>query len=700
MRRLTAVTVVLALFGFGVVLSGSSAAVAGCPTADASHFTVTVVADSGAGSLRAAIDQASAANGGSVCVTPGLGTITLSSQLMYAPTSGALSITGNGASVTGNGTFGLLQVQHGALAVDGLTMTHGNNSGLCCGGAIDVGSGEPVTVTNSTFIANVAHAGGAISTHVGSSVTVMNSTFIDNIATEPEGGGAIVAGNGVTVVGSTFTGNSAPTGSGGAIVTEANAVVVTNSTFLGNSSFADGGAIQAPGPAGNTKIVAVYSTFSGNTTTVGLGSALYGDPAGSGITLFGSVLVAAPSSARLCGGVVVSAGFNFANESVNSCHLTAVGDSSNDANNAGLEPLVNTGGPTPTLLPGPMLVDRIPNGSCLAGDGLAGMVILTDQRGFPRPQAPGGNCDIGAVEIPAPHPVPMQRIWGQAAIDTSLAVSQAQFDTASATSVVLARSDYFSDALAGGPLASANDAPLLITPGAPINATLDARVATEIQRVLPTGHTVYVLGGPLALAPGIDTTLTSLGYTVVRIQGMNQYATATAIAAQLGNPSVVFEATGLNFADALSAVPAAVNLHGAILLTNGNQQAPETAAYLAAHPPATRYAIGGPLAAAGADPNATPVYGQDLFATSAAVANTFFAQTTSFGAATGLDFPDALSGGVFMTAPTHAGPVLLVNPNLPLPPSIANYLTIHPTITHGYAFGGPLAITDNVIGAL
>jgi len=297
--------------------------------------------------------------------------------------------------------------------------------------------------------------------------------------------------------------------------------------------------------------------------------------------------------------------------------------------------------------------------------------------------------------------LPMIRIYGQDAIGTSIAVSQSEFPTTgSATAVVLARSDYFSDALAGGPLAAQVNGPLLITSGAPISSSLDPRVLTEIERVLPAGHTVYVLGGPLALSPGIDAALTSAGYVVVRVEGADEYATAVAVANALGNPSTIFEATGLNFPDALSAVPAAIQTHGAILLTNGSAQAPETAAYLSAHPPQTRYAIGGPLAAAGADPSAIRIYGSDLWGTSAAVANQFFASADTFGAATGAYFADALSGGVFMGMSGHIGPMLLVDPSLPLPSAITGFLGSDSNLTGGYVFGGPVAVGNDVSGAL
>ena len=318
------------------------------------------------------------------------------------------------------------------------------------------------------------------------------------------------------------------------------------------------------------------------------------------------------------------------------------------------------------------------------------------------PQLTGYATAAAQPVPPTPPPgLPVQRIDGTDAIGTSIAISQSLYQKAgSAKAVVIARSDYFSDALAGGPLAAQVGGPLLITPGAPMSSSLDPRIQGEIQRVLPSGDTVYVLGGALALSPDIDTTLEALGYKVVRVAGPDAYATAVAIAGQLGNPSTVFEATATNFADALSADPAVIQAHGAILLTDGSTQAPETASYLTAHPSDNRYAIGGPLAAAGADPSATAVWGEDLYATSTAVATKFFRTATTFGAATGLNFPDALSGGVFMGASSHTGPVLLVEPTLPLPSNVASYLDSDSAAASGYVFGGPLAVGDDVANAL
>ncbi|MGH9006225.1 MAG: cell wall-binding repeat-containing protein [Acidimicrobiales bacterium] len=292
-------------------------------------------------------------------------------------------------------------------------------------------------------------------------------------------------------------------------------------------------------------------------------------------------------------------------------------------------------------------------------------------------------------------------IYGVDAIGTSIAISQAEFPIKdSAGGVVLARDDFFSDALAGGPLAAAVNGPLLITEGAPASSTLDPRVLSEIQRVLPIGKTVYILGGNLALSPNIDASLEALGYQVVREAGADEYATAVDIAEQLGNPTTIFEATGLGFYDALSAVPAAIEEHGAILLTDGSSEPFETYAYIVEHPGDTRFAIGGPLAAGGADAGATAIYGQDLFNTSTAVANYFFPHPSVFGAATAAEFPDALGGGVFMATGVRLGPILLVNPGSPLPPEITPYLATLAASTKAYVFGGPLAVGPDVVTAL
>jgi len=151
----------------------------------------------------------------------------------------------------------------------------------------------------------------------------------------------------------------------------------------------------------------------------------------------------------------------------------------------------------------------------------------------------------------------------------------------------------------------------------------------------------------------------------------------------------VFEATGLDFPDGLSAGAAAAARHGVVLLTDGAVQAPETAAYLATHP-GPHYAIGGP--AASADPAATAVVGADRFATAVTVASRFFTGPTIAGFASGSAFPDALSGGTSIGA--QGGPLLLVPPSGPLPSSLSTYLATTTSIATGLLYGG-----TSVVGA-
>jgi putative cell wall-binding protein len=256
---------------------------------------------------------------------------------------------------------------------------------------------------------------------------------------------------------------------------------------------------------------------------------------------------------------------------------------------------------------------------------------------------------------------------------------------------VLARSDDYPDALAGNTLAAAKNAPLLFADGGVLTAATQA----EIQRVLPTGGTVYVLGGTTAIPATMDSSLTALGFVVVRVAGADRYATAIAVADALGDPTTVMLATGVNFPDALSAGPAAAHVDGVVLLTDGTTMPASVTAYLAAHP-GTVYAVGGPAVAA--DPSATPLTGADRYATAAAVAAALFTAPATVGVASGVAFPDALTGGAFQA---HAdGPLLLTDPGT-LPASTSTYLTgAMSTIITSDTFGGTAAISADVQAAI
>ncbi|MHB8467450.1 MAG: cell wall-binding repeat-containing protein [Acidimicrobiales bacterium] len=273
-----------------------------------------------------------------------------------------------------------------------------------------------------------------------------------------------------------------------------------------------------------------------------------------------------------------------------------------------------------------------------------------------------------------------------------MASTNAYPQAGSAQAVVLASDANFPDALTGGPLAVAKHGPLLITPA----DRMSPAVAGEIQRVLAPGATVYVLGGPLAITPSVDAALHNDGYAVQRLAGDDRYQTAVAIADARGDPATAIEVTGLSFADALAAAPAATAINAALLLTNGAQQASATAAYLEQHS-GSRYAVGGPASAA--DPGATAISGVDRYATALAVTKTLVNKATTLAFATALTFPDALAGGP--VAASQGGALLLVPGCGPIPPDVGSYLSsVSQSVVGGWLFGGGIAVGDQVLGQI
>jgi YVTN family beta-propeller protein len=291
-----------------------------------------------------------------------------------------------------------------------------------------------------------------------------------------------------------------------------------------------------------------------------------------------------------------------------------------------------------------------------------------------------------STSVTALNPI-VARFAGADRFATAAAISASEYPDNLADAVVLARADNFPDALVGAPLAAAKNAPLLFTSG----TTLPAVTEAAIRRILVRGKAVYLLGGPSAIPNQIVAQLTALGYSPIRIAGADRFETAVAVADELGDPTTIFLASGSDFADALTAGPAAAQAHGAILLTSPSGVEVSTSNYLAAHS-ATVYAIGGPAAAA--DPTATPIFGADRFATGIAVAQQFFPDAASAGIASGGAVPDALAAGAYMA--TTGGPLLLTPPTT-LSPSVVVYLAAaKATITSMDIFGGTAALSANV----
>jgi stage II sporulation protein D len=213
------------------------------------------------------------------------------------------------------------------------------------------------------------------------------------------------------------------------------------------------------------------------------------------------------------------------------------------------------------------------------------------------------------------------RLGASSRVGNAVRVSTADFADHSAGAVVLASQRAWSHALAAGPLAAGVHAPLLLSyAGSVPSATM-----TEIQRVLPAGGTVYLLGNTGVISDDVRAAIVAKGFHPVRLGGATPAATARAIANRLVSAttvSAVVEVSDGAFADAWSATPLAIRRHAVILLTHGNTTAPETTTWLRHHPGLTRYAVG--VAAHQADASATAYYGSSAAQTAARVAAATF----------------------------------------------------------------------------
>lgn len=253
------------------------------------------------------------------------------------------------------------------------------------------------------------------------------------------------------------------------------------------------------------------------------------------------------------------------------------------------------------------------------------------------------------------------RVAGDERYRTAVAVSEQTFD--SANTVVLARGDDFADALSAGPLAAALNAPILLTQG----GTLTKETKAEINRLKATK--AVLVGGTGVIPDTVKAALPNRVRDTQRLSGINRYETSVSVASELqkqlgGGKIDVLAATGLNYADAVSAGPAAITSKSAIVLYDHNSSAKDARAFLKDQAKSVA-GLGGPvvtsLRQAGITvPKNSQLVGADRFATATLIAEKYFGKTSSAYVASGLNFPDGLTAGV--AAGLEEAPLLLARP--------------------------------------
>ena len=258
---------------------------------------------------------------------------------------------------------------------------------------------------------------------------------------------------------------------------------------------------------------------------------------------------------------------------------------------------------------------------------------------------------VARVDLPVDLPGRVERVAGSDRIATALAVSQAVFTAAD--TVVLASAGDFPDALAAATRATQLGSPVLL-----VGDTLDGpdgeAVLAEVGRLRALG--VELVGGPAAVPVEVEESLVAAGLSVRRLAGEDRFATAAAVAAEVGGASVrAVVASGRSFADAVSASALAARA-GMPLLLAGLPAA--TVAALGEVGVGSVVVVGGEAAVAAsvvADLQAVPgveqvqrLAGADRYATSAAVATAGMDEglgVERVWLATGTTFPDALAVG-------------------------------------------------------
>lgn len=248
---------------------------------------------------------------------------------------------------------------------------------------------------------------------------------------------------------------------------------------------------------------------------------------------------------------------------------------------------------------------------------------------------------------------------------------------------------------------------------------MTSAVLAEIQRVLPIGSTVDVLGGDSALPVSVDEALDAADYRVDRFAGSNMYDTAVKIDQRMWskNPSFVMVTTGSSYYDALAAGPDVADFGGVLVLSTGGVSnaslSSVSLAYLNSLTPfdentglgTMMITVGGPAdnavqqaIAAGRMPEwagdtswVTSLVGANAEETALQLADNFQYGGSDgrgqVGIATASDWHDALAGGATVNT-------LLLTPPNRLYPDDATFLSQNAsTIAEADVFGGTAALS-------
>jgi putative cell wall-binding protein len=288
------------------------------------------------------------------------------------------------------------------------------------------------------------------------------------------------------------------------------------------------------------------------------------------------------------------------------------------------------------------------------------------------------------------------RLAGDDRYATAVAISQAGWTEAD--TIIIATGLNYPDALAASSLTKSKDAPILLTR----TDAMDQIVVDEIDRLNATQ--VILVGGSDVVGPGVEDQLRSLGISsITRLGGIDRYDTSVKVGEMLGGTdNGIIIATGLNFPDALSIAPIAAMKSIPILLSPQNALEAYVSAFIANKTIPVSYIAGGSDVVSDSIatglPNSKRLSGDDRYGTNMSIIKEFAGDLNfdTIYLATGLNFPDALSGSAI--AAKNNAPIILTEQDT-ISQDIINLITSK-NVKKVVFLGGTDVVSQNIEDAV
>jgi len=291
-----------------------------------------------------------------------------------------------------------------------------------------------------------------------------------------------------------------------------------------------------------------------------------------------------------------------------------------------------------------------------------------------------------------------ERMYGATRFETSYLAAKKGWTTSD--TVIIAPGMSYPDALCAGPLATKNNAPILLARNESLSSQSELRNLLSSLKV----KKAIIVGGPTALSTSFENEIKNMSISTERLGGLDRYETSVKIAQAVGNNGEIAIATGAGFADSLS-MSAVAGIKGMpILLTEQSVLTGTVKNYLDTQSINKSYVIGGTTvisdSVARSVKNPERLGGADRYETNEKIFNRFKSSLTGseMFMALGTNFPDALS--ISALAAQKKSFVLLTNTSSVETPVMNIVTQNRNSISKMYVVGGPQLITSTILNQL